>query len=240
MRKLAYLLPGLCLLFAATAGAVPDEVVQSVLEETGHTGGVAVLVAAAYVTVKHWTHPFLPYADSLVNIILYQQECLSEPAVVRGEVERVLVPGGAAVIRTQGNGQLIALFKGLKTIGDGYLLYIKPAGKDTDDWSHWLHGADGNPVAADQVSGPPRRIQWAAAPRRCKSHDVGVSMTGMVTGGGRLFYIADDGPVGMQDRQTHGLESWMLFCRDAYNGVLLWAESAQHLAGHRRLLRHSP
>ena len=178
------------------------------------------------VTVKRWEHGFLPYADNLVNVIIYRYGAGGEEAAaVKEEIRRVLVPGGVAAIRKQGNDGLIAAFSNpLKELENGWVLFTEPTRTDTDDWSHWLHGADGNPVAADQVSGPPRRIQWAATPLRCRSHDVGLSMTGMVTGGGRLFYIADDGPVGMQDHQTHGLETWMLFCRDAYNGVLLWKQ----------------
>jgi len=181
------------------------------------------------VTAKWWTHAFLPYADNLVNVIIYRDAPRgADPATTAKEIRRVLAPGGVAVIRSQGAGRLIARFgASLSKVDDDWRLFTKPAPKDTDSWSHWLHGADGNPVAADTVSGPPRRVQWAAEPRRCRSHDVGLSMTGMVTDGRRLFYMADDGPVGMQDRKAHGLERWMLFSRDAHNGVLLWKKPVE-------------
>jgi len=154
-------------------------------------------------TVVHWDEPFLPYADNLVNLVVVNGQ---ESALDRKEVERVLVPGG----------MVVATKPRLATI------LRKPVPDAIDDWTHWLHSADGNPVANDTVSGPPKRIQWIASPRHNKSHDLGISMTGMVTGNGRLFYIADDGPVGVYDPDEHKLEKWMLFCRDAFNGMLLW------------------
>lgn len=107
-------------------------------------------------------------------------------------------------------------------LGNGYVICRKPRSAELGDWSHWLNGADGNPVANDTVSGPPSRIQWTGSPRRVRSHDTGMSMTGMVSGGGRLFYIADDGIIGLSDREGHRMEQWALFCRDAFNGVLIW------------------
>ena len=154
-------------------------------------------------TVQHWDKSFLPYADNLVNLVVVDGQL---SAVNRAELERVLVPGGTAI--TAGAKPSVIL--------------RKPWPDSIDEWTHWLHSADGNPVAKDTISGPPKRVQWAGTPRHGKSHDVGISMTGMVTGNGKLFYIADDGPVGIFDSDQHGLEQWMLFCRDAFNGMLLW------------------
>jgi hypothetical protein len=102
-------------------------------------------------------------------------------------------------------------------------VYQKPVPGDVDEWTHWLHGPDGNAVARDKRSGPPENVQWIGRPRWPKSHDVGISMTGMVTAGGRLFYIADDGPVGIL-APDRGLEQWKIFARDAFSGVLLWTK----------------
>ena len=40
----------------------------------------------------------------------------------------------------------------------------KPWPAEIDQWTHYLHGADGNPVARDRVVGPPEHYQWIAEP----------------------------------------------------------------------------
>ena len=57
-----------------------------------------------------------------------------------------------------------------------------------------LTGADGNPVAQDSTVGPPERLQWVGSPRWARHHDHMASMTSLVSAGGRLFYIFDEGP----------------------------------------------
>ena len=85
-------------------------------------------------------------------------------------------------------------------------------------------------MAQDTRVGPPRRVQWIAGPMWPKSHDAGPSMTGLVSAGGRIFYIADDGPAGIKHPQ-HKLERWTLFARDAFNGLLLWKKPIANWGG---------
>jgi outer membrane protein assembly factor BamB len=153
------------------------------------------------VSVKHWPHDVLPYADHLVNLVVSEEL----GAIPMKEVLRVLVPGGVAYINTDG--------RWVKT--------VKPPPEGMDEWTHWLHGPDNNPVAEDTRVGPPRSVQWIASPVWPKSHDAAPSMTGLVSAGGKIFYIADDGPAGIKHPQ-HDLERWCLFARDAFNGLLLW------------------
>ena len=158
------------------------------------------------ISVKHWEGQgrFLPYADNLVNLLVVAGERLR---VSNEEILRVLAPRGVAMI--------------------GHTKLVKPIPEDIDEWTHWLHGPDGNAVARDKRSGPPENVQWIGRPRWPKSHDVGISMTGMVTAGGRVFYIADDGPVGIL-APDRGLEQWKIFARDAFSGVLLWTKPIDH------------
>ncbi|MBC8871242.1 MAG: PQQ-binding-like beta-propeller repeat protein [Planctomycetes bacterium] len=100
--------------------------------------------------------------------------------------------------------------------------FRKPRPEETDEWTHWLHGADGNAVARDRIVGPPRRLQWMARPYWARLHDAPSSTSAMVSSGGRVFYISDEGPAGTYA----GLEDkWFLVARDAYNGTLLWKRS---------------
>ena len=51
------------------------------------------------------------------------------------EITRVLVPNGVAYVRE----------------GTTWKKTIKPRPKNIDEWTHYLHGSDGNAVAHDDV-----------------------------------------------------------------------------------------
>ncbi len=138
----------------------------------------------------------LPYVDNLVNLLLADD--LGD--VPRAEVMRVLAPGGVAMIG------------GTKT--------VKPRPDAIDEWTHYLHGPDNNAVAEDTVVAPPRCMQWVAGPPYARSHEINSSMGAMVAAGGRLFYIWDEGPIGMPDARWPA--DWKLIARDAFNGIVLW------------------
>jgi len=156
---------------------------------------------AGKVTVRLWQEDFLPYADNLVNLFIGERQSMPPMA----EVMRVLAPHGVACIKDP----------------DGWHTTVKPWPDDMDEWTHWLHAADGNPVADDRRAAPPRSIQWIATPNRAKSHDAPPSLMGMVTAQGRLFYIADLSPPAIGD-PAYEFDSWYLCARDAFNGIMLW------------------
>ncbi len=93
------------------------------------------------------------------------------------EVLRVLVPNGVAMIKSDGEWK--------KT--------VKPRPDNIDEWSHYLHDATGNSVAHDDVVAPPRHLQWVGSPRWSRHHDRMASMSALVSTGGRMFYIMDEG-----------------------------------------------
>jgi outer membrane protein assembly factor BamB len=143
----------------------------------------------------------LPYADNLVNLIV--TEGLGGP-ISNEELLRVLAPGGVLYRMHGGSAE--------KT--------VKPWPKDIDVWTHYLHDASGNAVAADLQVGPPGHLRWLAGPRYCRSHEDNPSISAAVTAGGRLFYIVDEGLPGLPDLRFPS--RWALVARDAFSGVLLW------------------
>jgi len=150
------------------------------------------------VSVDRFDGKHLPYVDNLVNLIVAEEH---HPVPI-DEMMRVLAPLGVAYQRTDG--------KWTKT--------VKPRPTDIDEWTHWLHGADGNAVAKDRVVGPPRHVQWIERPLWQRHHELTASPHALVSAGGRIFYICDEAPAtvsGLPDR-------WMLVARDAFNGLLLW------------------
>ncbi len=140
----------------------------------------------------------LPYADNLVN-----QLVISDPGfqISQTEMMRVLVPGGTAIIN------------GVKT--------RKAVPQNIDAWSHHLHGPDGNPVAKDEVVGPPARFQWIADPKYQRHHDSEPSINALVSAGGRVFYLVDEAPIGLVGKNDLP-DKWSLLARDAFNGIELW------------------
>ncbi len=142
----------------------------------------------------------LPCADNLANLVV-----VSDPAsgVAKDEILRALAPNGVAMVKG--------------TSVSGWTTFTKPWPAEIDEWTHYLHGPDGNQVAADTVVGPPQRVKWLAKPYWGRSHRYG-NQTAMVSAQGRLFYVGNDVEPSIEvlpDRPY-------LIARDAFNGVLLW------------------
>ncbi|HYF00515.1 MAG TPA: class I SAM-dependent methyltransferase [Planctomycetota bacterium] len=230
MRQLGILL---CL---AGAGASPPDEAKRLLDEAGVRGGFVVhlgcgdgaLTAAlkagdgfhvhgldrdparveaarAHVRSKGTYGPIaidrldgdrLPYVDSSVNMVV------AETAdVPREEIFRVLAPRGVLMSKKDG----------------AWTKTVKPVPADIDDWTHYLHGPDGNPAARGTAITPPRHLQWLGSPRWSRHHDRMASMSALVSDQGRLFYVMDEG-----SRISILLPpKWMLIARDAFNGVVL-------------------
>jgi outer membrane protein assembly factor BamB len=154
---------------------------------------------AGKVSVEKFSGRVLPYADNLVNLLVDDLGRLP-----RNEVMRVLAPNGVARVKTGGKS----------------VTFRKEQPSNIDDWGHFLHDAGNNAVAKDRVVGPPRRIQWIAPPLWLRSHETASGVQAQIAAGGRLFYIFDEGLVGITDERLPA--RWSVICRDAFNGKLLW------------------
>ncbi len=146
------------------------------------------------VSVDRWDGRHLPCVDNLVNLLVARGK------VPAAEIDRVLAPGGVALC------------------GPGLQKRVKPRPENIDEWTHYLHDAGNNAVAEDAVVGPPRHLQWTAVPRWARHHDRVASMSALVSAGGRIFYIFDEGLTASLVTPSR----MSLVARDAFNGVLLW------------------
>ena len=174
----------------------------------------------------------LPYTNNLLNLVVIDTwaEQASRGLVVK-EILRVLAPLGTAWLRTSSPDEaekLSTQLKGKAVEGlsrfDGDLRMVRfkrPWPEDIDQWSHFLHGADGNPVARDRVVGPPQHYQWVSWPMWQRSHETDSSVSTMVTAQGRLFFIVDEAPISLAGDNDLP-DKWSLVARDAFNGVDLW------------------
>ena len=180
----------------------------------------------------------LPYVDNLVNLVVvdnYPELKGNELPV--GEILRVLAPLGVAYFGDSGSSAgadadwVKPLTSKLRSLGvrttevlttaGTWVKAVKPWPADIDEWTHYLHGADGNPVAQDRQVGPPKRYQWVSGPLWLRSHETDSSVRTLVTARGRLFYIVDEAPISLAGPRSPP-DKWFLAARDAFNGVLLW------------------
>ena len=146
------------------------------------------------VTAREFDGKDLPFIDNLVNLVV----ATGKSNVSEDEILRVLAPRGVAYIN------------GKKT--------VKPWPAELDEWTHFHHDPQGTMVGKDQVVGPPRRIQWIGEPKWLRNHDFMTVMHAMVSSGGRIFYVTDEGL-----RNHIFLPSrWVLIARDGFNGTMLW------------------
>lgn len=158
----------------------------------------------------------LPYVDNLVNLIVADDIS----GVSEKEIMRVLTPRGVALIRD----------------GKSWRRLEKAWPKNIDEWTHYLHGADGNAVAKDDVVAPPRHLQWIGSPRWSRHHDRMASMSALVSARGRIIYVMDEG-----SRISIQLPpKWTLIARDAFNGTILWKQPIPKWHSHLWPLKSGP
>ncbi len=158
----------------------------------------------------------LPYIDDVVNLLIAD----NLGNVSEDEVIRVLAPGGVAISGKDGKCSKV----------------IKPVLAETDEWTHYLHGPDNNAVSRDRAVSYPYHMQWVGLPKWTRNHNYLNSYSAVVSSGGRVFYILDEGP-------THSIyypSQWSLIARDAYNGIILWKEPISTWEGHLRRFRSGP
>jgi outer membrane protein assembly factor BamB len=140
----------------------------------------------------------LPYIDNLVNLLVAEHP----GDVPVSEVMRVLCPGGVAYVK----------------LGDRWVKRVKPRPDAMDEWPHYLHDPQGTMVSRDRIVGLPRRLQWVGGPKWLRNHDFMASLNGMVSSGGRIFYIIDEG----LRSHIYLPARWVVVARDAFNGTILW------------------
>jgi len=170
-------------------------------------------------TVREFDGRHLPYIDNLVNLIVVSDDF----SVSEDEILRVLVPGGKAVF----NDPESKIVKPQLT---------KPQPKGVDEWTHYLYDAGNNAVSKDTRIDSMRRQQWVGGPRWSRHHDHIAGLTAMVSTGGRIFYVMDEGKTSSVLLPA----SHFLVCRDAFNGAILWKKPLASWHPHLWPLKSGP
>ncbi len=175
-----------------------------------------------------WSH--LPYANRMIDVMIAPGLTIDElKSVSRAELVRVLRPGGCAVLGgAVGEAKADSLspqqlskwwsdFGGASsevTAGASgtWIRIVADPREGVDQWSHWEHGPDNNPVSHDTQIKAPYHTQWVERP-------IYITMPAITTSaGGRLFLAM--GHIAHHRRE----EPWLntLLARNAYNGTILW------------------
>jgi len=168
------------------------------------------------VTVDLWQDHRLPFVDNSVNLLV----CDEGFDLSAKEAERVLVPQGTALVRKK----------------EAWTRQVKARPDSIDEWTQFLHGPDNNAVAQDTVVGLPYHVQWIGDPKWARHHNYLSSTSAVVSSGGRLFTIIDEGPTVSIDLPPQ----WFLTARDAFNGVVLWKRPIGTWERHQRRFRSGP
>jgi len=174
----------------------------------------------------------LPYVDNLVNLVLQPRASTKTEVSFLQEVRRVLAPLGWYAALESPAERADALKQALTTAGfvnvrridaggQRWLLAQKRWPKEIGEWTHYLHGADGNAVANDLRVGPPRHYQWIAQPLWLRSHETDTSIRTFVSARGRLIFIENEAPISLAGDNDLP-DKWVVKARDAFNGVELW------------------
>ena len=168
------------------------------------------------VSVSEWGGKSLPYAGEFVNLVVASKGV----DVSTSEIMRVLRPGGVAYEETE----------------SGWKKTVKQWPDDIDDWSHYLYDPTNNAISQDTRLGPPESLKWDCGPPYARSHEHLSSISTMVSAGGRVFYIIDEGP----KASVYLPPRWSLVARDAFNGCLLWKKKIDLWESHVRGFRSGP
>lgn len=165
----------------------------------------------------------LPYADNMVDVVIAQRPDHPLAVLRASEIFRVLRPEGTAIIGLKDSTSAQQLRQwaedgkadNIKIWNDGRrtrLRLSKPPLAGVDEWSHWEHAPDNNPVSTDTVIKAPYLTQFLAEPYY-------IGMPAITTAAGGRTFLATG-------HVAHHVREWdmvnKLIARNGYNGIVLW------------------
>lgn len=161
----------------------------------------------------------LPYASNLATVVIADLDALvGSSAPERRELMRILAPQGALILK----------------MDDRWSVSRKPRPDAMDDWEHFDHGADGNPVSQDTLVAPVRQQQWITGvqPNPFQGNPAGYSPGAGIRIWSR--YAVLDVNNAYAAGKPNDRDTWVLQGRDAFSGVPLWTVPRDRQVAGRR------
>lgn len=240
--------------FGWCSGLRAEDRAQTILEQSGFTGGVVVQVHGADASLLRALAEQRPHLLGQLLVAREQDaQRVRETLVAAGSHGKITVgPWQAGTLPFIDNfvnlliveeGAGVAREEILRVLAPGGKAFIgaemlaKPRPATMDDWPQQLHDASGNAVSTDRELKPPlQHIQWIGGPRWSRHHDKMSSVSACVGGDGKVFYIFDEGSTFTPYLPCH----WNLIARDAFNGVVLWKQPIDRWVGNLYGLKSGP
>ena len=169
----------------------------------------------------------LPYADNMIDLVVTTLPSGDgQGSISLDEIRRVLRPDGIAMLRIRASAgpnvidrlrrwaqsNAVERFTVWEEGGQTVALFHKPVPAGRDEWSHWEHGPDNNPVSSDQGIQAPYMTQFLATPYY-------IGMPSITTAAGGRTFLAI-GHIAHHKREWDLL--YTLIARNGYNGAVLW------------------
>jgi outer membrane protein assembly factor BamB len=177
-------------------------------EGAAQTRGLAGVVTAERLVVQP-----LPYRDDLLSLLIVPDAAQAKAAgLTRAEALRVVAPFGCLCIRDGGEWQITR----------------KPVAPGMDEWTHNVHGPDGNRMSQDKVVSFPMGYRWHAGlpfniNNRERTENRYAATRGLAVTGGRCFAFSDSVIENLGGAYLQGQgKAQYVTARDAFNGMLLW------------------
>jgi len=170
-------------------------------------------------SVATWHDPSrLPYATNLATGVIADLDALGPAVPEASELMRIVAPEGVLILKTAGRRRVSR----------------KPRPDAMDDWEHFDHGADGNPVSEDTLVAPVRQQQWITGvqPNPFEGNPAGYSPGAGIRIWNR--YAVMDVNNAYAAEKPNDRDTWVLQGRDAFNGVPLWTVSRDREVAGRR------
>lgn len=165
------------------------------------------------VTVEQLAIQPLPYRDDLVDLLLVPDGAKATAAgLTPDEALRAVAPFGSLCIRTGGEWQVTR----------------KSASPGMDEWTHNIHGPDGNRMSQDTVVSFPLGYRWHAGlpfniNNQQRTENRYAATRGLAVTGGRCFTFSDSVVENLKGAYFVGQgKDQYVTARDAFNGMLLW------------------
>jgi len=183
---------------------------ESLLQARGVIGARGL---QGFATIEKLALTPMPYRENLVNLMVVPDLAAAKAAgFSRDEALAVVAPLGKLCIREQGKWSVTAK--------------SKPAGMD--EWTHNVHGPDGNRASQDKLVTFPVGYRWHGGlpfniNNRKRQGNRYSATRALAVSGGRCYTFSDSVIDNLKGAYFLGQElDQYVTARDAYNGLFLW------------------